>query len=43
VLQVPEDKAVVIITPLGVPEKIPAPPKRKEIEEFVYHGEYGKR
>jgi nitroreductase len=43
VLQVPEDKAVVIITPLGIPEKVPAPPKRKEITEFVYHGEYGKR
>ncbi len=43
VLQVPEDKAVVIITPLGLPEKAPAPPRRKEIEEFVYHEGYGKR
>jgi nitroreductase len=43
VLQVPEDKAVVIITPLGFPEKVPAPPKRKEIEEFVYQEAYGKR
>jgi nitroreductase len=43
VLQVPEDKAVVIITPLGLPDQIPAPPKRKEIAEFVYHEIYGKR
>jgi nitroreductase len=43
VLQVPPGKAVVIITPLGFPEKVPAPPKRKEIEEFVYHEVYGKR
>jgi nitroreductase len=43
VLQVPEGKAVVIITPLGLPDKVPAPPRRKEIEEFVYHEEYGKR
>jgi nitroreductase len=42
VLQVPEDKAVVIITPLGLPEKVPVPPKRKEIDEFVYHEIYGK-
>jgi hypothetical protein len=33
----------VIITPLGVPDKIPAPPKRKGIEEFVYHEVYGKQ
>ena len=43
VLQVPKDKAVVIITPLGLPEKVPSPPKRKELEEFVYHEGYGKR
>jgi len=43
VLQVPEGKAVVIITPLGLPEKVPVPPKRKEIEEFLYHEAYGKR
>lgn len=42
VLQVPEGKAVVIITPLGTPEKAPSPPKRKEIEEFVYQDVYGK-
>jgi nitroreductase len=43
VLQVPQDKAVVIITPLGFPDKVPGPPKRKEIAEFVYHESYGKR
>ncbi len=43
VLQVPDDKAVVIITPLGLPDKVPTPPRRKEIEEFVYHEIYGKR
>jgi nitroreductase len=43
VLQVPQGKAVVIITPLGFPEKVPAPPKRKEIEEFLYQEVYGKR
>jgi nitroreductase len=43
VLQVPEDKAVVIITPLGLPDTVPAPPKRKEIAEFVYQEGYGKR
>jgi nitroreductase len=43
VLQVPEDKAVVIITPLGFPDKVPPPPKRKDIEEFLYRESYGKR
>ena len=43
VLQVPEGKAVVIITPLGTPEQIPAPPKRKEIAEFIYQEVYGRR
>jgi nitroreductase len=43
VLQVPQGKAVVIITPLGFPEKVPAPPKRKEIEEFVHQEGHGKR
>ena len=43
VLKVPQGKAVVAITPLGFPEKIPSPPKRKEIAEFVYHESYGER
>ncbi|MBN1254698.1 MAG: nitroreductase family protein [Deltaproteobacteria bacterium] len=43
VLQVPQGKVVVALTPLGFPEKVPAPPKRKEIEEFVYYKQYGRR
>jgi nitroreductase len=43
ILQVPQGKAVVTMTPLGFPEKIPSPPKRKEIAEFVYHEGYGRR
>jgi nitroreductase len=43
VLQVPPGRAVVAITPLGFPDKVPAPPKRKEIGEFVYHDRYGRR
>jgi nitroreductase len=42
-LQVPSDRAVVAITPLGFPEHIPTPPKRKELDEFVYHDRYGRR
>jgi nitroreductase len=42
VLQVPPDRAVVVITPLGFPEHVPAPPKRKEIDEFVYHDRCGR-
>ena len=41
VLQVPPGKAVVALTPLGLPERIPAPPKRKALAEFVYHEQYG--
>ena len=41
VLQVPPGKAVVAFTPLGLPERIPAPPKRKALAEFVYHELYG--
>ena len=43
VLQVPPGKAVVALTPLGLPERIPAPPKRKTLAEFVYHELYGSR
>jgi nitroreductase len=43
ILQVPHGRVVVALTPLGFPEKVPAPPKRKEIEEFVYHERYGGR
>jgi nitroreductase len=41
ILQVPPGKAVVALTPLGFPERIPAPPKRKALAEFVYHEQYG--
>jgi nitroreductase len=41
ILRVPSGKAVVALTPLGFPERIPAPPKRKELTEFVYHEHYG--
>ena len=43
VLQVPQEKAVVAMTPLGFPKEIPQPPKRKEIEEFVHYDAYGRR
>ncbi len=41
VLQVPPGRAVVAMTPLGLPDKVPPPPKRKEIEEFVHYETYG--
>jgi nitroreductase len=41
ILGVPSGKAVVALTPLGFPERIPAPPKRKELTEFVYYEHYG--
>jgi nitroreductase len=40
VLQVPGDRAVVALIPLGFPETVPPPPKRKEIEEFVHRDGY---
>jgi nitroreductase len=40
VLQVPPGKDVVALTPLGFPERVPAPPKRKALAEFVYHERY---
>ncbi len=42
ILGVPDDKAVVALLPIGVPEKIPSAPKRKELSEFVYENTYGK-
>ena len=42
-LHVPQGRAVVAMTPLGVPDKVPSPPKRKEISELVYHETYGRR
>lgn len=43
ILQVPPGREVVAITPLGFPEEMPSPPKRKGTEEFVYYEGYGRR
>lgn len=40
VLKVPEDRSVVVLVPLGFPEKVPNAPKRKEISEFVRYETY---
>jgi nitroreductase len=40
VLQVPPGRAVVALIPLGFPETVPSPPKRKEIEAFIHHDGY---
>jgi nitroreductase len=41
ILQIPPDRAVVAMTPLGFPATVPSPPKRKEIETFVLYERYG--
>ncbi len=41
ILGVPEDRAVVVMLPVGIPEKIPSAPKKKELSEFVYENTYG--
>ena len=43
ILVVPDDKAVVVMLPVGIPEKIPSAPKRKELSEFVYENTYGNK
>jgi nitroreductase len=43
ILQVPEGKVVVAMTPLGVPKDTSSRSKRKEIEEFVYNERYGRQ
>ena len=40
VLRVPEDRSVVVLLPLGYPEKAASAPKRKEISEFVRYETY---
>ncbi len=40
VCSVPSEYRVVAMTPLGVPEKVPAPRPRKEMTEFVYAEEW---
>ena len=43
ILKIPENVEVFELIPLGYPEKIPKPPPRKNIEEFVYYEEYGRK
>jgi nitroreductase len=43
ILRVPEDREVVVIVPLGVPEEIPEPRKRKEVREFLYREVFGEK
>jgi nitroreductase len=40
VLRVPEDHSVVVLIPLGLPEKVPNAPRRKAISEFVRNETY---
>jgi nitroreductase len=42
-LGLPENVAVVAITPLGYPQQIPSAPPRKEIAEFVHYDKFGQR
>ncbi|MBU0992223.1 MAG: nitroreductase family protein [Proteobacteria bacterium] len=37
ILQVPSGYETIVLVPAGYPEKIPSPPKRREIIEFVHH------
>ena len=41
ILGIPEDRAVAVMLPIGVPEKVPSAPKRKALDEFVYENTYG--
>jgi nitroreductase len=43
ILQVPPDRSVVAMTPLGYSATAPSPPKRKEIESFVLYEGYRRR
>jgi len=43
ILGVPEKSAVVVLLPVGVPEKIPSAPKRKELSDFVFETKYGNK
>jgi nitroreductase len=40
-LNVPEDRSVIVIVPVGFPEKIPEAPRRKDIKDFLHNGFYG--
>lgn len=37
ILQVPDGYETMVLVPLGYPNKIPSPPKRREVEEFTHH------
>lgn len=41
-LKIPDNVAVVEMTPLGYPEDEPKIPRRRELEEFVFYESYGK-
>ena len=43
ILGLPEEIEVVAMTPLGYPATQGSAPKRKEVSEFVFHENYGKR
>jgi nitroreductase len=43
ILQAPPGRSVVAMTPLGYPATAPSPPKRKEMETFVFYERYGRR
>ena len=43
ILEVPEGIEVVSMTPLGYPESVPNPPKRKDVNDFVFYEKYGNR
>jgi nitroreductase len=43
ILGVPEEVEVVAMTPLGYPSTEGSTPKRKEINDFVFHERYGKK
>jgi len=41
VLKVPDDREVVVIVPVGIPEEVPPPRKRKEVSEFLHRETFG--
>ncbi len=40
ILGVPEGVAVVALLPIGIPDRVPEGPKRKELSDFVYENHY---
>lgn len=39
-LKVPAGYELVVLIPIGYPKKIPSPPKRKEIREFIHYEQF---